>query len=142
DALMVRDEHVGAPRLQLFESACGDAHAGCGQNQTRPRARAPVREVSVAIDETRDERQRAERDGVYHNARDQKEDRAPQVKRTHRVLLARGGSRGGTAGREPVAGAPGAGADCEVADGSMKRPKIIFPAVVCNTLVTTTSMVL
>src|SRR6187397_1004645 len=35
-----------------------------------------------------------------------------------------------------------AGADCATADGSTKRPKIIFPAVVCSTLVTTMSMVL
>src|SRR5687767_12481145 len=35
----------------------------------------------------------------------------------------------------------GAGAPCAAIAGSMKRPKIILPAVVCSTLVTTTSMV-
>src|SRR5215204_4227698 len=89
DALMVCDEHVGASGLQALESACSDAYTRCGQNQTRPRARAPVREISVAIEKTRHERQRAEHDRVDRNARDQKENRAPPVKRRH-VLLARG----------------------------------------------------
>src|SRR6188508_593815 len=108
-------------------------HAARLQNQPGPGARALVAEVAAAIENTGDERRRPEDDGVDANRGDEIEDRPPPVPRLHFAFgIARAWTTG--AGADAIgAGAPGA---------SMKRPKIIFPAVVCSTLVTTMSMFL
>src|SRR4051812_9815977 len=55
-------------------------------------------------------------------------------------IVARG--RRGVSPSTVAATAAGCGDACAATAASMKRPKIILPAVVCSTLVTTTSIVL
>ena len=63
-ALMVRDEDVVRAGLQTLETFDGDANAGRLQNQPRPRARTAVSEVAARVEQARDDRRRAEDDGV------------------------------------------------------------------------------
>ena len=130
DALMVRDEHVGLAAPHPLEPLHTHLDARRGQNQPGPRARAPVRCVPFAVDERGKNRQRAEHDRVNRNGGDEEKDRSPPMKWRDVQLPCRA--------RRPASRSIGVG----WALASMKRPKIILPAVVCSTLVTTTSMVL
>ena len=64
DALVIRHEHVGRAGRDALEAFNRDADAGRLQNQPRPRARAAMREVAAPIEQARDDRRRAEHDGV------------------------------------------------------------------------------
>ena len=101
--------------------------------QPRPRARAAVREIAAVVEQARHERRRAEHDRVNGDGGDEVEDRPPPMV-----------GRDAQFGQDCCAAVlTTAGATaCGTAPDSMYRPKIIFPAVVCRTLVTTMSMVL
>src|SRR5215471_10560987 len=64
DALMVRDENVGRARRDPFKPFDGHAHAGGSEDEKRPRTGARVREVTTVIPQARNDRGRAEDDGV------------------------------------------------------------------------------
>src|SRR5437763_352026 len=111
-------------------------------------------EITTAIEKRRQERCRAERDCIDGNRGNQKEDRAPPVVAAHvnaKCQMLNAKSFGichlafvilaaAACGTTAVAAV---GTEEAAASGdSMYRPKIIFPAVVCSTLVTTMSIVL
>ena len=79
DALVVRHEHVVRARLDAVEPFDAHADAGGLQNQPRPRPRTPVREVAAPIEQAREDRRRAEHDGVDRDGRDENEHRPPPV---------------------------------------------------------------
>src|SRR5262245_54211481 len=52
-ALMIRDEDIGPPPLQPIEAFDRDADPGRPEDERRPRARTPVREVPAAGEQAR-----------------------------------------------------------------------------------------
>src|SRR5689334_14969602 len=83
DALMIRDEDVGLPRLEAAQSFSTYMDAGGDENETRPGPRAPVSPRAGAIEQRGQQRQRPEHDRVDRDRWDQEEDGAPPVERPH-----------------------------------------------------------
>src|SRR5512139_2144731 len=141
DALVIRHEHVGLAPLEPPEALRVHLDARGCEDEPRPGTGAAMGEPAVALKEARHDRDRPEHDRVDGNGRDQPEDRAPPVEggdshgagRTRRAVASLCNFSGFSAFSGAGGAAPGA--------VSMNRPKIILPAVVCRTLVTTTSMV-
>ena len=90
DALVIRDEHVGAARHEALEAGHRHLNARGRENQPRPRARAAVREVAAPIEEARGDRREAEHDRVDGDRRDQPEDCSEPVEGQDQAIRARG----------------------------------------------------
>src|SRR5688572_27288459 len=105
-----------------------------------------MREVAAAIEERREQRDRATGNRIQADGGDQVEDRAPPMewRQLHAFAAGLGVRRPASSGRSALSvraasgfiSLRGAGSVCPA---STCLPKIIRPAVVCRTLVTTMS---
>ena len=104
------EEEVRLVTRQVVEAADVHGDAGGLQDQPGPRPRAAVREVALPVDQHRQQRQRAEDDGVQGDGGDQEEDRPPPVERGHcHQPCVRSAGRRGAAETRPSASAAAVG---------------------------------
>jgi hypothetical protein len=78
-ALVIGDEDVGGAGRHALEALDGDADAGRVQDQARPRTRARVRDAPAPIEHAREERHRAEHNGVDGDGGNEKENSPPPM---------------------------------------------------------------
>src|SRR5712692_4267717 len=105
--------------------------------------------MAASIEQTRDDRDGTEDDRVEANDWNEEEHRPPPVigrdlhgQRMRHVCCACTGRTRGRPFSSFSRSTTGGETTCAARPGSMWRPKIILPAVVCSTLVTTMSIVL
>src|SRR5206468_7462909 len=78
-ALVIGDEDVGGAGRHALEAFDGDADTGRFQDEARPRTRTRVRDASATIEHAREDRQRAEHDGVDADGGNEKKDGPPPM---------------------------------------------------------------
>src|SRR5207249_8665421 len=78
-ALVIGNENIGPAGRHALEAFNGDADAGRFQDEGRPPTRARVRDAPATIEHAREERQRAEHDGVDADGGNEKKDGPPPM---------------------------------------------------------------